>query len=172
MPKQKPELSRVEHLATDEDPFHYLACGLPNVYLVGIKYFTCEDGRVIAEIPAVKQLMRLIARDLVERPDSLSGSEIRFLRKRLGKKAVDFARDLGIEAETLSRYENDKQEPSESLDKLIRLLYAISSDDPELIEQVRAILDSLLAAWKAGPTDVKIVKKIDNNAWTDVPLAA
>jgi DNA-binding transcriptional regulator YiaG len=142
------------------------------VYLVGVKYFKCEDGREIAEIPALKQLMRPIARDLVGRPDSLSGLEIRFLRKRLGKKAVEFAKELGIEAETLSRYENDRQEPSESLDKLIRLVYAVSSDDPGLVEEIRKILDSLLAAWKAGPSDAKIVKKIDNNEWSDIPFAA
>jgi transcriptional regulator with XRE-family HTH domain len=85
---------------------------------------------------------------------------------------VDFSKDIGLDAATLSRIENDRQQPSESIDKLIRLLYAVSSDDPELIDQVKAILDSLLAAWKLGPSDVKIVKKIDNNEWSDVRLAA
>jgi putative transcriptional regulator len=172
MPNHKLQVLRFEHLATDEQPFRFVDSGLPNVYLVGIRYFTYEDGRVVAEIPALKSLMKLIARDLVERPDSLSGAEIRFLRKRLGKRAVDFARELGIEAETLSRFENDKQEAGESLDKLIRLVYAVTSDDPELVDKVRPTLDSLLAAWKSGPANVKIVKKIDNNEWTDVPKVA
>lgn len=172
MHKTQDESLRAEHLATDENPFHFVDSGLPNVYLVGIKYFTYEDGRSVAEIPAIKQLMKLIARDLIERPDSLSGAEIRFLRKRLGKRAVDFAKDLGVEAETLSRYENDWNQPSESVDKLIRLLYAVSSDDPELSHQIKPIMESLLAAWKAGPKEVKIVKKIDNNEWSDVPIAA
>jgi putative transcriptional regulator len=162
----------VERLATDEYPFHFKDSGLPNVFLVGIRYFTYGDGRVVAEIPALKQLMKLIARDLIERPDSLSGAEIRFIRKRLGKRAVDFARNLGIDAATLSRYENEKQQASESHDKLIRLFYALASDDPELIPQVKPILDSLLTSWRAGPTEVKIVKRIDNNEWTDVRIAA
>jgi putative transcriptional regulator len=172
MHKIQDESLRAEHLATDENPFHFVDSGLPNVYLVGIKYFTYEDGRVVAEIPAIKQLMKLIARDLIERPDSLSGAEIRFIRKRLGKRAVDFAKDLGIDAATLSRYENDHQQPSESHDKLIRLLYALSSDDPELIQQVKPILDSLLSAWKSGPTETRIIKKIDKNEWSDVLAAA
>ena len=112
-------------------------------------------------------------RDLIERPDSLSGEEIRFLRKRLGKRATDFSKELGIDAATLSRIENGKQETGESLDKLIRLVYAVSSDDPALVDQIRPMLDSLLASWKIGSSNVRIVKKIDdNNEWSDVLIAA
>src|SRR5258708_15270111 len=68
--------------------------------------FECECGEVAAEIPAIMPLMQLIARDIVAQPTSLSGDEIRFLRKRLGKKQLDLAKELGVEAETLSRYEN------------------------------------------------------------------
>lgn len=77
---------RVEKLATVEQPFHFADSGLPNVYLVGIKYFVCDCGSVVAEIPAVKQLMQLIARDIVESSSDLTGAEVRFLRKRLGKR--------------------------------------------------------------------------------------
>jgi len=61
-------------------------CGLSDVYLVGIRYFVCECGETVAEIPAIRQLLSLIARDLVEKPKALAPEEIRFLRKRLGKK--------------------------------------------------------------------------------------
>src|ERR1035441_4255646 len=81
-------MNLTEHLATDQHPFHFTDSGLDNVYLVGIKYFTSPDGRVVAEIPALKQLMRLIARDLVLSKSDLTGPEVRFLRKRLGKKAT------------------------------------------------------------------------------------
>jgi len=162
---------RVEKLATGEEPFHFTDSGLPNVYLIGIKYFNCECGSVVAEIPAPKQLMRLIARDLVESPQALTGDEIRFLRKRLGKKASDFARDLGVEPETLSRMENGKQSSSEQLDKLIRLLYAMSANDPELLERVRMKFDSWIASWSKQHSDARIVKRIDDNEWTNA-LAA
>src|SRR5579872_5437797 len=93
--------NRKEYLATIKKPFHFVDSGLPNVYLVGIRYFVYEDGRTSAEIPAISQLMRLIARDLVEKPQALTGCEIRFLRKRLGKKQMDFAKELGLRPETL-----------------------------------------------------------------------
>jgi DNA-binding transcriptional regulator YiaG len=103
----------IEKFATEEAPFHFIDSGLDNVYLVGIKYFIKEDGSITAEIPAIKQLMQVIARDLLYSETTLRGQEIRFLRKRLGKKATDFAHLLRIEAETLSRIENQKQDASD-----------------------------------------------------------
>ncbi|MGD0730329.1 MAG: hypothetical protein ABR956_03635 [Terracidiphilus sp.] len=99
---------RVEKLATAEEPFHFVDSGLPNVYLVGIKYFVCDCGSVVAEIPASQQLMQLIARDLVSSPLDLTGAELRFLRKRLGKRATEYCKYLGVAPETLSRVESGK----------------------------------------------------------------
>lgn len=162
---------RVEHFATEDVPFHFVDSGLSNVYLVGIKYYTCECGRVLAEIPAIKPLMRLIARDLVTRPESLSGEEIRFLRKRAGMKSADFAKLLGVEAETFSRYENGKQVASESVDKLIRLAYALNCDDAELSETVRRTLQLALLEWKKREMQSNIVLMMKNNEWIELEAA-
>lgn len=177
--KTKPEAdhdcqsSRVEHLATEGRPFHFTDSGLPNVYLIGIKYFTCECGNVVAEIPALKPLMRLIARDVIANPGALSGEEIRFLRKRLGMKAVDFAKALGLEPETLSRIENNKQPASEQSDKLIRLVYAVSAkDDPAIAVEAGKLVEDMIASWNAQHSQTKIVKKMNANEWTDYPKAA
>src|SRR5690348_12335504 len=112
--------TRQEFRATMDEPYQFIACGLPNVFLVGIRYFRCECGEETADIPAIKGLLNLIARDLVEKDSALSGAEIRFLRKRLGKKATDFAKQIGLEPETLSRIENGHLPPSERTDKLVR----------------------------------------------------
>src|SRR5579863_4827405 len=116
--------TRTEHFATEDHPFHFEDCGLPNIYLVGIRYFKYSSGRIVPEIPAVKELMQLIAKDIIFKPTPLTGNEIRFLRKRLGQKQTVFSRAVGLEPETLSRAENDHQTLSESNDKLIRLYYA------------------------------------------------
>jgi putative zinc finger/helix-turn-helix YgiT family protein len=163
---------RVEKFATDEQPFHFVDSGLPNVYLVGIKYFVCECGNVVAEIPAVKQLMRLIARDLVESNTSLTSKEIRFLRKRLGRRANEFAKELGIEPEHLSRLENGKHPIPEPMDKLIRLIYAVSAGDPDLLKDVMRMVKSWLVTWSKRTANLKIVKRIDDdNEWSNA-LAA
>ncbi len=163
----KSDTTRTECLATVEKPFHFVDSGLSNVYLVGIRYFVYPDGRLVPEIPAVKQLLQLIARDLVERESALTGDEIRFLRKRLGQKQIDFAKAIGIEPETLSRAENDHQRLNESNDKLIRLYYAFSMDDANLRE-LRQPLRSMMVEWH--PTQYASVKKpvvatVTNDAW-------
>lgn len=164
-----------EHFATEDEPFHFVDSGLSNVYLIGIKYFTCEEcGEVLAEIPAVKPLMRLIARDLVVSPESLSGEEIRFLRKRANMKAADFSKLVGVEAETFSRFENGKQAASEPIDKLIRLAYALNCDDAELSEKTRKILVAALMEWKKRKKhemESKRVLKIEDNEWSDAIAA-
>ena len=162
----------IEKFATEEAPFHFTDSGLDNVYLIGIKYFIKEDGSTTAEIPAIKQLMRLIARDLLYSETPLRGQEIRFLRKRLGKRAADFAQLLRIEAETLSRYENEKQDPSDPIDALVRMVYLMSSGDPELQEDANKLMH-LLKEDMDRRGQKKIVMKISAaNEWSDMPAAA
>ena len=162
---------RVERLATAEEPFHFVDSGLPNVYLVGIKYFECECGGVVAEIPAIKQLMQLIARDIVESPFDLTGEELRFLRKRLGMKASEYANLLGFTAETFSRIENKKQAISIQAQKLAKLSYCVFSKDPHLAECGKAILQSILEEIKSKQKK-KIVLEMDNNQeWRELKAA-
>jgi putative zinc finger/helix-turn-helix YgiT family protein len=159
--------SRKENLATPEQPFHFSDSGLSNVNLVGIRYYTCECGRILAEIPEIKKLMQLIARELLRKKSSLVGEEVRFLRKRLGKKQAEFARAISVEPETLSRYENDKQPVSEPVDKLIRVYYLAFSDDPDLAE-IRKALSELIAQQQT-PAPKKIVAHVsERDEWEEV----
>jgi len=104
--------------------YHYLESGLINVWLQGIEILNCECGEKIISIPQILELHQLIAEFLLEQENQLSGREIRFLRKHMGLKAQDFARKLGVNKSTVSRWEHDKDRPSESIDRLIRLFYA------------------------------------------------
>ena len=55
-----------ERKATSESPYQFVGSGLPNVYLVGIKYSVCKSCKEqAADIPAIKQLMGVIARAIV-----------------------------------------------------------------------------------------------------------
>lgn len=155
---------RQEHLATAEQPFHFTDSGLSNVYLVGIKYFTCECGRVTTEIPAIKQLLQLIAKDLIEKPEALTGEEVRFLRKRLGKKAKDFAAEIGLQPETLSRIENGHVPVEQQTDKLIRADYILSTDSA-LVQEMRKALLEVLKSWKQSQAPTKIVATVTDNEW-------
>lgn len=159
---------RTEHLATIEQPFHFVDSGLPNVYLAGIRYFTYPDGRIAADIPAVKQLMRLIARDLIQQQEPLTGDEIRFLRKRLGQRQNELAQAIGIQPETLSRCENGHQDLGESTDKFIRYYYALSALDDMELAASRHALREMLAEWHdEQPSSGRkpVVAQVINDRW-------
>jgi DNA-binding transcriptional regulator YiaG len=161
-----------EYLATEAEPFHFTDSGLDNVFLIGIKYFKHEDGTVSAEIPAAKQLMRLIARDLLFSEGTLTGDEIRFLRKRLSMKAMDFARLVALDAAAFSRVENSKNKVSEQVNKLTRMSYLLLCKDPELKEDAERLME-LIQSEIARRKKMRLVMKITpDNEWEDVPTAA
>ena len=137
--------TRREFLATSEHPYHFVNSGLPNIYLVGIRRFKCECGQEFVEIPALKQLMALIARNVVVKNEALTGAEVRFLRKQLGQKAIDFAAKVKLQPETLSRMETGKQEIGAKTDNYIRVYYALASRDHVLLADIEKALDLVLA---------------------------
>jgi DNA-binding transcriptional regulator YiaG len=124
----------VERTATPDSPYHYVNSGLPNVYLSGVKYRVCEEcKKQEADIPALKQLLESIARALVEKHSKLIGPEIRFLRKRLQKKQMEFAGLLSLTPQRLSTLENSpKPEMEEVREKFLRTVYPIFSEDAKL----------------------------------------
>ena len=104
--------------------YHYTESGLRNVWLVGVEIFECDCGERFAFIPCAQELHKLIAEILLKKEDQLSGREIRFLRKHLGLKAKDFAKQIGVRNVTVSRWEQEETIPPEPIDRLIRFFYA------------------------------------------------
>jgi putative zinc finger/helix-turn-helix YgiT family protein len=105
---------------------HYTESGLDNVHVEGVEVYECPscDERIVS-IPAVPRLNTLIGKFLIEKNAMLTGREIRFLRKNAGLSAKRFARLIGVDSSTVSRWENDnKQKPTPSHDRFIRLLYS------------------------------------------------
>lgn len=158
--------------ASEKFPYHFSDSGLPYVYLVGIEYYQCPNGHTVADIPAIEQLLALIARDVVHKPAALTGVEVKFLRKRLHRKATDFSKEIGIEPETLSRIENDKQQAKESTDKLIRFYYAVSSGDSILLEKLKETSLIHAAKWAGARPNKRLVANVRNNEWQTKPVAA
>ena len=125
-----------------------------------------------AEIPAVKKLMMMLGRTIVESNAPLTGAEIRFLRKRLGKKSSEFAKIIGVTSEQVSRWENGHNQPEESADKLIRVFYCHLSRDRELREKVDKHMDSWLHTWSGEGQLGGILAKLRNDEWKAEPVPA
>jgi transcriptional regulator with XRE-family HTH domain len=159
-------------LATVDKPYHFTESGLPDVQLAGIRYIQCKEcGRKAAEIPALKQLLQLIARSLVGRGGPLTGEEIRFLRKRIGKKQAEFAAEIGIDPATLSRMETGAQPITETNDKFIRMYYALMSDDSELRKPVQEAFRKLTESFSPPKKKPAIRAEMSDSRWQS-PKAA
>ena len=124
--------------------YHYLMSGLNNVYLENIKIEICEScNETNPYIYKIVLLHKLIACNLVFKSGTLTGKEIRFLRKERGKRIKDWALFLGIEEKDLLDLENETKEATRTLDNLIRLVYCQIFEEEEkekIIENISNIL--------------------------------
>lgn len=110
--------------AIKDKPYKYDECGL-NVVLYEISRYECSTcGEKYASIPDINGLHRLIGTIACKnRKAILKPQEIIFLRKNLRYKARELSRILGVDPATVSRWENGKQDISDTHDRLLRLLY-------------------------------------------------
>jgi DNA-binding transcriptional regulator YiaG len=152
-----------QHTATHAKPYHFLDSGLPNVYLIGVKYWVCAKCRAqSAEIPAPERLMNVIAESIVMKQGVLGGPEIRFLRKRAGKKAAEFAALINKTPEHFSKLETGALPLQEPTDKLIRLTYGLLSRDEGLLGRISTRVEEWLHAIDPGkkpPGRIRIRKQ-------------
>ena len=123
-------------------PYHYVECGLPNIYLAN--GFTLTDtpyGKGVS-ITNVDGLHRCIAEALCEKPSPLTGAEFRFLRIELDFSQKLLAQILGCNDRNIRRLEA-KEEVQDLYSRLIRHIYLESIDPAStcvgLFERLREI---------------------------------
>jgi DNA-binding transcriptional regulator YiaG len=164
----------VVHAATPDKPYHFLDSGLSNVYLSGIKYWICKVcGKLSAEIPAPVQLMNVIAESVVMKRGILAGEEIKFLRKRAGKKASDFASLISTTPEHFCKLETGKLKLTEPLDKLIRLTYGMLSNDNALLARIAKNVEAWLNSIRKEKVTATIqIERTKSSDWCQLPRAA
>ena len=102
----------------------YAVAGLPYpVILVGVPIERCPAcSEEMVTIPDPEGLHRLLALNIVEAHRPILPQEIRFLRKLLDKSADGMAGLMGVDAKTLSRWENGRQKVGKVAERLLRLL--------------------------------------------------
>jgi len=108
-------------------PFH--ESGLSGVILMGVELIECDACQNVDPIiPDVNDLMRALAWHLTTQKYRLSGEDVRFLRKYLKMSGVEFARILGVDKSTLSKWENDEDPIGTANERLIRSLVLTLGD--------------------------------------------
>ena len=102
--------------------YHYRECGLPNVFLLnGYREVETAYGRGVS-IEGVEELHMAIANTLVEEKPSLTGPEVRFIRKLLDLTQSQLAELLGVEDQSVRRWEKLDHVPKQA-DHGIRLVF-------------------------------------------------
>jgi putative transcriptional regulator len=103
--------------------YRFAECGINNVVLKGIELIQCPAcGNVDPIIPHMTELFRVIAMAMIAKPQSLTGTEVRYLRKYAGMNGEQFARMLHTDKTTLSKWENDAINIGSKTDLLIRAI--------------------------------------------------
>lgn len=104
--------------------FHYVACGLPNVWLAnGFTETVDEKGDAFFSITDVRELHRAIGHFLTEKESVLSGDEFRFLRSELRMSRKTLAELLGYSVETLKKWESGENRIHKLGDANLRQLF-------------------------------------------------
>jgi len=103
------------------EPLHYTACGLDNIYLASGFTRKVVGGETYVSVNDAEDLHEAIAMTLA-RKKLLSGSEIRFLRKYLEYTQSDLGDWLGVSDQSIARYEKDRGTMDPSADAILRLL--------------------------------------------------
>lgn len=145
-------------------PFHYKACGLDDVYL--LNGFCLEDtdyGEAVS-IQNVESLHCEIGLYIVSYKKTLSPSEIKFLRREMDMTQLELANKLGIDQQTVARYEKAETPIPGPADRYLRVLYCLSI----LPDEVRTrILDEITTLLESDDpnADNSLVFKSENNHW-------
>jgi DNA-binding transcriptional regulator YiaG len=102
--------------------YQYRESGLPNVYLVnGYREIETPHGRGVS-IEDVEGLHLAISHALVDEKPSLTGPEVRFIRKFLELTQTQLADLLGVEDQSVRRWEKLARVPKQA-DHGIRLVF-------------------------------------------------
>ena len=133
--------------------------------LLGLPYSVYVHDAVIEErnaatdellghiIPNLDGLAAAVATIRAQMPEKLSPAEIKFMRKALDQTGQEFAKNVGVDPATLSRWENGAQTPDKHMERLLRhyVWDALRSVAPAVAcDPLRISTMDIAAAWPAG----------------------
>ena len=123
-------------------------------------------GMLLVDVPKAESIGRAVARSIVLKESCLRGTEILYLRKRLGHSAKHFSSLLPSTPEHLSRLEHDAVAPSGVLDRMIRISYILSSGDGELLNTLARDFERWTRAILQQRSQSKFVAHECESSWT------
>lgn len=125
--------------------YHYVECGLNNVFLTS--GYDVEDTPGYGEtlsIADIDGLHRAIGDSIVRQNRTMNGAEFRFLRLELDMSQRALADSLSTNEQSIAKWEKaaDKPVSNRSAERLLRIVYANKQKDQELDRLIEAITES------------------------------
>ena len=143
-------------------PYHYRLCGLEDVWLVsGFRRKRTRHGVAVA-VHDVPGLHRAIAGSIVMARAPLAGQQLRFLRKEMGLSQAELANRLGLDTQTVARYEKGESDIHPSVDRLMRFLAMQKLVNPK--ERIAALVALMEKPESAAPLASRFRSRLGN--WT------
>jgi len=144
--------------AVEEQPLHYTACGLDNVYLLnGFKRETI-DGEEYVTIEDLDGLWKVIGLHLVTTRKALAPKEIKFLRHHMDMTQAELGARLRVSDQTVARWEKDHCDLPGPADLMLRVLFLGSRmaqpEGNELLREIIKLLDQLQERDESKSADV------------------
>jgi putative transcriptional regulator len=125
------------------EPLHYPDCGLDNIYLLnGYEVFKTPYGDGVA-VTNVDGLRQAIAWHLATHKKLLDGKEIRFLRKEMDLTQSELGKCLGVDAQTVARWEKGEHNINGPAERLLRALYVEHVHGKLSVHELLSMLDEL-----------------------------
>ncbi len=154
------------------EPYHYVASGLPNIYLLnGVSHDDTSYGKMVT-IKSLNGLHRAIGLHIIEKQEQMTGPEFRFLRKQMGLTQVELADMMQVTDQTVANYEKGTTEDFGPADAFMRMAYFfhIIPDDMRA-KIVKAMAEDIARRTnKKGVTNVTRLKLV--GGWSEHAQAA
>src|SRR5262249_28819428 len=131
-------------LTVEEQPLHYTACGLDNVYLLNGFKREIIDGEEYVTIADLDGLWKAIGLHLVTTRKALAPKEIRFLRQHMEMTQAELGARLRVSDQAVARWEKGRCELPGPADMMLRVLFLGSPvAQPEGNKPLREIIKLL-----------------------------
>jgi DNA-binding transcriptional regulator YiaG len=157
--KGEPKLAR---------PFHYVDSGLPDIWLTnGVTFHDEGEYGSSYAIADLEALHDLIAAHIVLRTERLmTGSELRFLRKRMRRSQADIAALIHITDQSIANYEKGATPLPGPVDFSMRALFAFQILPGETAVALMRVLGERLP-WGVGPARPACFPGLPSSTWAE-----
>ncbi len=127
-----------------DEPYVYRISGLDDVILLnGFVRQETDYGNSVS-IDNIDNLHEAIALRILSTKKALSPREFRFLRREMNCTQNELADDIGVDGQTIARYEKGESRISGPVDRLVRFVYVFGllpqEQQKEIIDQIKDVI--------------------------------